>query len=99
VTTALSAFGLYGQFKDVQVGGNTAVYEYTLPPDAKLPSDFDKVQDQIGNILRVNEKPIITLRAGVLSVSMPNGVNIPVSFTDMRKKLSIGKPTLISGLI
>lgn len=99
VTTALSAFGLYGQFKDVQVGGNTAVYEYTLPPDAKLPSDFDKVQDQIGNILRVNEKPIITLRAGVLSVSMPNGVNIPVSFTDMIKKRSKGTPTLISGLI
>lgn len=99
VTTALSAFGLYGQFKDVQVGGNTAVYEYTLPPDAKLPSDFDKVQDQIGNILRVSEKPIITLRAGILSVSMPNGVNIPVSFTDMIEKRSKGTSAIISGLI
>lgn len=99
VTTALSGFGLYGQFKNVKVGGNTAIYEFTLPPDAKLPNDFDKVQDQIGNILRINEKPIITLRAGILSVSLDNGVNIPVSFTDMIKKRSKGASTIISGLI
>ena len=99
VTTALSGFGLYGKFKSVLVGGNTAIYNFTLPPDAKLPNDFDKVQDQIGNILRIHEKPIITLSAGILSVSMPNDVNIPVYFTDMIKKRSKGASSIISGLI
>lgn len=98
VTTALSGFGLYGQFKDVKVGGNQAIYEYTLPPDAKLPSDFNKVQDQIGNILRINDKPIITLNAGILSLSMNNGVNIPVSFTDMIKERKKGSSVIMSGM-
>lgn len=99
VTTALNSFGLYGKFKDVQVSGSTAIYSFTLPPDSKIPNDFDKVQNKIGNILRINEKPIITLRAGILSVSMNTGVNIPVSFTDMIKKRPKGTSSLISGVI
>lgn len=99
VTTALNGFGLYGQLKGVKVGGNTAIYEYTLPPDTKLPNDFDKVQQQIANLLRIESIPVITLRAGVLSVSMENGVSIPISFTDMIKKRKKGASTIISGLI
>ena len=99
VTTALSSFGLYGQFKSVVVGGNTAIYNFTLPPDAKLPNNFDRVQEQIGNILRLKQTPIITLRAGILSVSLKNDVNIPVSFADMLSKRSKGTSEIISGLI
>lgn len=99
VAAALSGFGLYGQFKNVKVGGNSAIYEFTLPPDAKLPSDFDKVQTQMGNILRISEKPIVTLRAGVLSVALNNDVNIPVSFADMIRRRSKGTSEIISGLL
>lgn len=98
VSTALGGFGLSGQFKGVSVGGNTAVYEFALPPDPKLPSDFDKVQEQIGNLLHVKDKPIITLQAGTLKISMNNGVNIPVSFTDMIKKRKKGTSCIISGM-
>lgn len=99
VTAALNGFGLSGKFIDVKVGGNTAVYRYSLPPDPKLPNDFDKVQEQIGNLLHINDKPIITLSAGILSISMNNGVNIPVSFTDMINKRSKGASCIISGML
>ena len=36
VTAALSSVKLSGQFKDVVVGGSTAVYEFTLPPDPTI---------------------------------------------------------------
>lgn len=98
LATALNGFGLYGKFKGVKVGGNTAIYEFTLPPDAKLPNDFDKVQNQIGNLLRISEKPIITLKAGVLTVSINNGVNIPISFADMVRNRAKGAANIISGM-
>lgn len=99
LTSALSGFGIYGQFKQVKVGGNTAIYEYVLPPDAKLPNDFDKIQNQIGNLLRINQKPIITLSAGVLTISMENGVPIPISFSDMIKTRKKGTSNIISGMV
>lgn len=98
LVVALNGFGLYGKFKGVKVGGNTAIYEFTLPPDAKLPNDFDKVQNQIGNLLRIDEKPIITLKAGVLTVSIDNGVNIPISFADMIRNRAKGAANIISGM-
>ena len=98
LVVALNGFGLYGKLKGVKVGGNTAIYEFTLPPDAKLPNDFDKVQNQIGNLLRISEKPIITLKAGVLTVSINNGVNIPISFADMVCNRAKGAANIISGM-
>lgn len=98
VSTALGGFGLSGQYKKVSVGGNTAIYEFALPPDPKLPNDFDKVQEQIGNLLHINDKPIITLQAGTLKISMNNGVNIPVSFSDMIKNRKKGASCIISGM-
>lgn len=98
LVVALNGFGLYGKLKGVKVGGNTAIYEFTLPPDAKLPNDFDKVQNQIGNLLRISEKPIITLKAGVLTVSIDNGVNIPISFADMIRNRAKGAANIISGM-
>ena len=98
VKRALNSFKLSGQFMDVQVGGNTAVYRFSMPPDATLPDNFDQVQDKIGNLLHIAEKPIITLKAGILSVSLNNGVNIPVSFTDMIKNRKKGASCIISGM-
>lgn len=98
VTTALSSVKISGQFKDVQVGGSTAIYTYTLPPDPNLPSDFKKVQEQFSNLLRLNSKPIITLDAGLLKVSIDNNISIPVSFTDMIKRRKTGVSNIISGI-
>lgn len=99
VETALSSFKIYGQFKQVVVGGSQAIYTFTLPPDAKLPNNFDKIQIQMANILQIREIPIITLHAGELSVSVNNGVNIPVSFADMIKKRPRGVSSIISGIV
>lgn len=98
VESALSSFKLYGQFKNVVVGGSQAIYTFTLPPDAKLPSDFDKIQNQMANLLHIREIPVITLNAGELKVSLNLGVNIPVSFADMIKKRPQGVADIISGL-
>lgn len=98
VKSALNGFGLSGQFQDVQVGGNTAIYSFALPPDPKLPNDFEKVQESISNILHINDKPIITLQAGILKVALNNGVNIPVSFTNMIKERKKGASCIISGM-
>lgn len=103
VTAALNGFGLAGKFKEVLVGGSTAIYRYALPPDPKLPNDFDKVSNSIGNLLHIHEKPIITLQAGILEVSMPNvtkdgPINIPVSFADMIRHRKQGASCIISGM-
>lgn len=98
VKAALNSLKLSGQFLDVQVGGSTAIYRFALPPDPKLPSDFNKVQEQLANMLHINEIPIITLKAGVLNVSVNNGVNIPVSFVDMVKKNKPSK-NVIHGML
>lgn len=99
VKTALNGFKLAGQLLDVRVGGNNAIYRFSMPPDPKIPNDLTKVEEQIGNILRINDKPIIELRAGILTLSMNNGVNIPVSFTDMIKNRKKGTSSIISGVI
>ncbi len=99
VTTVLNSLKISGQFNDVQVGGNTAIYSYTLPPDPNLPNDYNKFQDQFSTLLRIESKPIITLDAGVLKISLDNGVNIPVSFADMIKRRKKGVSNIISGLI
>lgn len=99
ITNALSMFKISGQFAGVQVGGNTAIYEYTLPPDPNLPNDFNKIQDGISQILRIKSKPIIKLNAGQLSVSIDNEVNIPISFADMIKRRKQGVSNIISGMV
>lgn len=98
ITTALSSVKISGQFKDVQVGGSTAIYTYTLPPDPNLPNDFKKVQEQFSNLLRLNSKPIITLEAGSLKVSVDNDIRIPVSFVDMIMRRKKGVSNIISGI-
>lgn len=99
ITNALSMFKISGQFAGVQVGGNTAIYEYTLPPDPNLPNDFNKIQENMAQILRIKSKPIIKLNAGQLSVSIDNGVNIPISFADMIKRRKQGVSNIISGMV
>ena len=49
-------------------------------------------------MLRISEKPIITLKAGVLTVSINNGVNIPISFADMVRNRAKGAANIISGM-
>lgn len=98
VTNALNAYKLTGTFKQVIVGGNTAVYEYTLPREANLPTDFDKIQAGVSNMLKISDIPIIRVSAGVLSLTMVNGVNIPVDFRDMILNRKKGMPSLISGI-
>lgn len=98
VKIALNSLKLTGQFLDVKVGGSVAIYRFALPPDPKLPSDFDKVQEQLANMLHIQEVPIITLKAGILEVSINNGINIPVSFVDMVKKNKPSK-NIIHGML
>ncbi|MCC4370533.1 cell division protein FtsK [Limosilactobacillus reuteri] len=102
VTAALSSVKLSGQFKDVVVGGSTAVYEFTLPPDPQLPNDFDKVATNIGNILHIKQTPTVTLSAGILSVSIDNtgkgSTTIPVSFADMIRRRRMGASTPLAGI-
>lgn len=98
VTQALNANKIYGTFDGVVVGGNTAVYQYTLPRSANLPNDFAKIQDSVSNMLKMKDIPIIKLQAGALTVSVTNGVNIPVDFRDMVTRRNKGMSTLISGM-
>lgn len=99
VTMALNAVKINGQFKKVEVGGNNAIYEYVLPQDPNLPDNFDRIQKQIANYLRIKATPIITLSAGILKLSIDNGVNVPASFSDMILARKKGVPTLISGML
>lgn len=98
VTNALNAYKLHGLFHRVLVGGNTAIYQYTLPRTADLPSDFLRIQEGIGNMLKTSDIPIITTVAGMLSVSMVNGVNIPVDFRRMVQERDKGMKSIISGI-
>ena len=98
ITNALATLKINGQFKRVLVGGSTAIYEYTLPPDPNLPSDFKKIQESISNLLRIKKKPIVNLEAGCLKVSVDNGINIPVSFADMIRKRKKGASCIVSGI-
>ena len=98
VTNALNAFKLRGTFDRVLVGGNTAVYQYTLPRSANLPNDFSKVQEGIANMLKTSDVPIVSVVAGRLSLTMVNGVNIPVDFREMILNRDKGMNTIISGI-
>lgn len=98
VTNALNTYKLGGAFDKVMVGGNTAIYQYTLPRSADLPSDFSKAAEGIANMLKTPDLPIISISAGVLSVSIVNGVNIPVDFRKMTENRPKGMKTLISGM-
>lgn len=98
VTAALNANKLGGTFEGVKVGGNTAIYTYVLPRSANLPSDLDKAQNSVANLLGISDIPVITIHAGKLEISMVNGVNIPVDFRDMINNRASGVSNLISGL-
>lgn len=98
VTNALNTYKLGGAFDRVLVGGNTAIYQYTLPRSADLPTDFSKVAEGIANMLKTPDLPIISISAGVLSVSIVNGVNIPVDFRKMISNRQKGMKSLISGI-
>lgn len=98
VTNALNTFKINGTFHRVLVGGNSAIYEYTLTRTADLPSDFKRVQEGLSQLLRIKDLPIIGVSAGVLSVSMTNGVNIPVDFRDMINTRNKGMKTLMTGI-
>src|SRR5699024_12690289 len=49
-------------------------------------------------MLKTPELPIISISAGVLSLSMVNGVNIPVDFRNMIKNRTKGMKSIISGI-
>lgn len=98
VTNALNTYKINGAFDKVLVGGNTAIYQYTLPRTADLPSDFNRVQEGISQILRTNELPMISVNAGILSVSIVNGVNIPVDFSEMILSRKKGMKSIISAI-
>ena len=98
VTAALNANKLGGTFEGVKVGGNSAIYTYVLPRSANLPSDLDKAQDSVANLLGISDVPVITIHAGKLEISMVNGVNIPVDFRDMIQNRAKGVANIISGL-
>lgn len=98
VTNALNIFNISGVFYKLRVGGNTAIYEYTLTRDADLPNDFRKLQEGLSQILKTNDLPIIEAKAGKISVAMVNGVNIPVDFRDMIQNRKKGMNTIISGM-
>jgi len=98
VTNALNAFKLSGTFDRVLVGGNTAIYQYTLPRSATLPTDLSKVEKGIANHLKIKDIPMIQRSAGMLSVSMVNGVNIPVDFRKMIENRPKGMRSIISGI-
>ncbi|EPM6858968.1 FtsK/SpoIIIE domain-containing protein [Enterococcus faecalis] len=98
VTNALNAFRISGTFDKVLVGGNTAIYQYTLARTADLPNDFKKIQEGIANMLKTPEIPIIGISAGILTVSLVNGVNIPVDFTKMIRTRKKGMKSIITGI-
>lgn len=98
VTSALNANKIRGTFSEVVVGGNTAVYRYALPASADLPTDFGKVQESVSNILKVNDIPTIRVAAGMLELTMVNGVSIPVDFREMIETRKQGMPGIISGM-
>lgn len=98
VTNALNTYKLGGAFDRVLVGGNTAIYQYTLPRSADFPTDFSKAAEGIANMLKTPDLPVISISAGVLSVSIVNGVNIPVDFRKMIENRPKGMKSLISGI-
>lgn len=98
VTDALTRFKLNVSFNKVLVGGNTAVYEYTLSRSANIPTDFSKIQEGLANLLKINAVPLVRTTHGNLIVTMVNGVNIPVDFREMILKRPKGLPEIISGI-
>src|SRR5699024_10878705 len=85
-------------FNSVEVGGNTAVYKYTLSRSAHIPTDWTKIQEGLANLLRTTDIPIIRTQQGNLLVTMVNGVNIPVDFREMIQKRPKGIPEIASGI-
>lgn len=104
ITSALNANKIRGTFDSVAVGGSNAIYKYTLPRDPDLPSDFSDIQTKMANMLKTASEPIITLSAGVLTVSITNQgtdgqpINIPVSFADMIRNREKGMKNIITGM-
>ncbi|STE38131.1 FtsK/SpoIIIE domain-containing protein [Enterococcus mundtii] len=98
ISNALNAFKLSGTFDKVLVGGNTAIYQYTLPRSTTLPTDLSKVERGIAQLLKTNDIPMIEVRAGILSISMVNGVKIPVDFRRMIETREKGLRSIISGI-
>ncbi|MBC1914208.1 cell division protein FtsK [Listeria booriae] len=98
VTNALNAFKVNGVFDQVQVGGNSAIYRYTLPRTADLPTDFNRLQEGLERMLKTTDTPIITISANMLSVSLINGVTIPVDFRQMILQREKGLPSIITGI-
>nr|WP_253287572.1 FtsK/SpoIIIE domain-containing protein [Enterococcus faecalis] len=98
VTNALNTYKINGVFDRVLVGGTSAIYQYTLPRTADLPSDLNRVQEGISQLLKTDEVPIITIGAGILSISIVNGVNIPVDFKNMITSRRKGMKSIISGI-
>lgn len=98
VQNAISAFKINATFDNVQVGGNNAVYTFLLAREANLPTDFNKVAEGMSRMLKTNNIPIITTKAGVLEISVVNGVNIPTDFRAMVENRPTGMKALLSGI-
>lgn len=98
ITNALNSLKLRGTFDSVVVGGNVAIYKFTLPKTTNLPTDYGKVQESLANMLKTTNVPIINISAGSISVSMVNGVNVPVDFRRMIENRPKGLKEIISGI-
>lgn len=98
VTDALTRYKINASFDQVEVGGNTAVYQYTLSRSSNIPNDFSRIQEGLANLLRTTDVPIIRTTKGQLLVTMVNGVNIPIDFKAMIEKRPKGIPEIMSGI-
>lgn len=98
ISDALTRFKINASFDNVEVGGNTAVYTYTLSRSANLPTDWSRIQEGLASLLKTTDIPIIRTTKGNLLVTMVNGVNIPVDFREMIEKRPKGMPGIISGI-
>ncbi len=98
ITDFLTRAKMNVSFERVLVGGNTAVYEYTLSRSANLPLDWNKLQEGLANFMKINDIPVFRIEKGNLLITMVNKVNIPVDFRKMILNRPKGTSDIISGI-
>lgn len=98
ITDFLTRAKMNVSFEKLLVGGNTAVYEYTLSRSTNLPLNWDKLQEGLANFMKSKDIPIFRIEKGNLLITMVNKVNIPVDFRKMILNRPKGMSDIISGI-
>lgn len=98
ITDFLTRAKMNVSFEKLLVGGNTAVYEYTLSRSTNLPLDWNKLQEGLANFMKTNDIPIFRIEKGNLLITMVNKINIPVDFRKMILNRPKGTSDIISGI-